>query len=367
MYKTFQIKESLPISFQNEVEEYLTPEVVTIKLPPNHESLTKNNIVYKDTILFLSNYNYYSPISGKIIVKNSNELQISYDFMENYYQPQNSSRQKKYSIEEIRELLIKYGFSNFQILDQLNRKKIIINGINCRPYQINQQKYLLNYSTQILETCDILYESLNPQQLIFALSSKNTSIIELYNNNIGNYPYIEYRYFNDEYPLCYPEIIVSKLTISPEEILYLTIEDVIEMYQIIKRKRPLSEKYITIASPEIDKSFVLNVKIGTSLKDIIVKYQLPTTNMLYLENNILNNDVINPQEYIIDHTTQAIYILKENIEKPGRCIGCGKCNEVCPFGINPLNKAELVNCRRCGLCRYFCPQRLDLGRSKDNA
>ena len=39
----------------------------------------------------------------------------------------------------------------------------------------------------------------------------------------------------------------------------------------------------------------------------------------------------------------------------GACVGCGKCREVCPMGIDVTEDANSPECIRCGRCRAECP------------
>ena len=42
-----------------------------------------------------------------------------------------------------------------------------------------------------------------------------------------------------------------------------------------------------------------------------------------------------------------------------RCIGCGKCLEVCRFeAITPALKTDVFSCEGCGLCSSGCPRRI---------
>jgi NAD-dependent dihydropyrimidine dehydrogenase PreA subunit len=45
---------------------------------------------------------------------------------------------------------------------------------------------------------------------------------------------------------------------------------------------------------------------------------------------------------------------------PDKCIGCGKCTEVCPHGVFIIEKGKAViidknSCMECGACSMNCP------------
>ena len=57
-------------------------------------------------------------------------------------------------------------------------------------------------------------------------------------------------------------------------------------------------------------------------------------------------------EYLKDVATLSL--------DPDKCIGCGKCTEVCPHGVFEIvdKKALIVNknsCMECGACALNCP------------
>jgi Na+-translocating ferredoxin:NAD+ oxidoreductase subunit C len=78
-------------------------------------------------------------------------------------------------------------------------------------------------------------------------------------------------------------------------------------------------------------------------------------------------------------TTGAVAIARRESWKDGEgaCIRCGRCMDVCPYGLAPflLSKLEeagrtgalvregLGECVECGCCAYVCPVRIPLLRT----
>lgn len=45
-----------------------------------------------------------------------------------------------------------------------------------------------------------------------------------------------------------------------------------------------------------------------------------------------------------------------------KCVGCGKCREVCKMDVDPVQSPDSVECIRCGECAFACPkQAVSLG------
>ena len=85
--------------------------------------------------------------------------------------------------------------------------------------------------------------------------------------------------------------------------------------------------------------------------------------------------VLEPENTIIQVGTRAVLAFRENRkERQYTCIGCGRCLEVCPSGLNPAllyqalrdrrgvtaQKLGLSRCIGCSTCSYICPSKLDL-------
>jgi electron transport complex protein RnfC len=72
--------------------------------------------------------------------------------------------------------------------------------------------------------------------------------------------------------------------------------------------------------------------------------------------------------------TNCILVNKKDISEEYNCIRCGRCIEVCPMGLMPLQFANIVksgdyerledfhinNCFECGSCAYACPANIPL-------
>ena len=85
--------------------------------------------------------------------------------------------------------------------------------------------------------------------------------------------------------------------------------------------------------------------------------------------------VSSPEQTVITPTTRAVLAFHQNRRNfYSACVGCGRCERVCPVGLNPAHICRLVQnnfypmlkqfdahlCVGCGTCSYICPSRLDI-------
>ena len=71
--------------------------------------------------------------------------------------------------------------------------------------------------------------------------------------------------------------------------------------------------------------------------------------------------------------TNGIVVCDADPREPGECIKCGRCVDVCPMGLQPLQFAKfpgdlpklkelkITDCMECRSCQYICAARIPLG------
>ena len=66
-----------------------------------------------------------------------------------------------------------------------------------------------------------------------------------------------------------PNMLRGWSFINKDEIIYLTVEDIYNIHNVLKKNAPITEKLVTITGNLLNKSKVVKVKIGTRIADII--------------------------------------------------------------------------------------------------
>lgn len=378
MNNKITIPESINVIFDKEVFEFLNPDHVYIPIEPGFELNVKtNSSIYMEQVL-LSNDNkkIYSPVSGKVLGKttsmqlNNQALEcivISNDFKENIKKKSPATKYiNEYSKDQINDLITKYNAINRNLV--YGAKTLVINGIDMDPFEHTSSFIINTYSDKILETIDALSSILGCEETILAVNNAdNLNVINL-TNNIGTYPNITLKLMPNIYPIGFESVLLKNVISKKQEkwgVNYLTVEDIYNIYNVLKRKKPITEKLITIAGNAIENPKVVKVKIGSSMADVIKNTCSVINNNYYVViNGLLCGETLTSLNNIITPEIRSIFLNTIDKSKESKCINCGLCNSKCPVGLNPKylkehKKADRSKCINCGLCTYLCPANIN--------
>jgi len=364
----------------NNIEITNLLDVDYIYLPYNeHMQLHVKNkeYIYKNQLILDSDTKKInSSVSGNILglttINNKKYIVVENDFKEKQDKKRGTKKYiNKYTKEEFCNLI-----NNYRILDDFkeNSKVLIVSGIDEYIGEITYSTLIKKYTTEILECIDAIIEIMNIRKCFFAINNNDADTVNVLINNIGTYPKIDLKMFSYDYSIGNKNILINKLTNYKNknyEVLFLNIKEVLNLYNLLKTSRPLSETYITLTGNLIDYTKVLRVKIGTNLSDILNEYKIKENNIIV--NGLLNGIKINNTNFVIDKNIRSIFINSLNNYKETKCINCGMCVNNCPVGINPkymhFNKDKKaleykLKCVNCGICTYICPSKINLRESE---
>lgn len=383
--KSVTLEKDYSIKLSSNVVDYIYPDYVFIPMYENYNLQVKNKELVKKEQVLLSNYNnitLISPISGTVVgakeclLANGNKekcLVIENDFKEKMKERTTIRKNlKQLSKADFLKMLkeksiLKSDNSKELMLNVFEKntiKKIIVNGIEDEPYIATKIFGFKNNFSEILETISFLSSIFKTEENIIVLKNNDRENIDILSNILGTYPEILLNLVPDIYPIGKIEILSQNVNINPEETIFLTPEDLIIIYNLIKKNKCTCEKYITISGNAIVNPLVIKTKIGVAVKKIIDEHInfINNNEVTYIVNGLMGGFSSDITDLIVTNELDGIIInFKENYNE-GNCINCGKCLEVCPVNIDPnwifnnKNNTELKNrCINCGLCTYICP------------
>ena len=249
-----------------------------------------------------------------------------------------------------------------------DEKTILINGVDKEETEKNYSFIINNKSDKLLETADALSNILGINNVIFAINNKDSNNVINLTSNIGTYPNIKLKLVPDVYPIGFKNILMKNV-LSKKEIengvIYLTVEDLINIYNVLKRRKPIIEKYVTIGGNCIKESIVVNTKIGTKIADLIKNTcEIINEDYYVIVNGLISGITLESLNSIVTLNTRSIFLNTLDKTSEKECINCGLCTMKCPVGLNPKyikehRKADKSKCIHCGLCSYICPSKIN--------
>ena len=352
---------------------YLDPDYIYLPIDGNIE---KKRVYKDDYVCTYNNRICYSSISGNIIgvtedtyyKKNQvKSVVIKNDFIEKKVKNIPGVKYiNDYNKHDLLDLIKKYGITE----DNMNKKfqRIVINGIDKDPYELTRSYLISKNSDRILETIDALNTIFDTKETILAINNNHSSDVINLLNNIGTYPNIKLKLLANNYPIGFKGVLINNL-LNKQKIedgyLYLTVEEVYDIYKIMKRTLPNDVVYITLAGNAFDKKYIIETKIGVLVRDIINKYfKINLKKYKIVMNGLISGFECAAENTIITRSTRSVFVNTVDNSNEIKCINCGLCNLKCPVGLNPKylmehKKADRSKCIHCGLCSYICPAKIN--------
>ena len=306
---------------------------------------------------------FKSSISGTIVGLKmgvfNNEYNNAYIIANNFKELETKKNKRiKISIENIKKILLEN--KETELLNKFNKESIdniVISAIN-DEINVYNYMYLLkenaNLYLDLIDEIRMFYKCTNNYLVI---KNNESFIIDECLNVIGTYPSIVLTLVEDLYLIGKEQFLLDKLNITGNT-LFLTIEDIDKLCKYLNIIDNTT-KFITISDNVTCK--IIRCKKYTLLSDII-EFAYPTLkNYHIIINGLMTGlEIDNPTYFILTDDIKSIHLLKKLPRFNKECLNCGKCINVCPVGVNPINGINLSNCLDCGLCTFFCPASINL-------
>jgi electron transport complex protein RnfC len=150
------------------------------------------------------------------------------------------------------------------------------------------------------------------------------------------------------------------------------------IYDAIKLKKPILDRYVTVGGSAVKKPQVMKVRIGTRIGEIFAECGgFVDKPRRIATGSPLQGRLVSDLDEPVIKTTYAVFAILE-AQAGGTaaraCIGCGECRIVCPVGLDPEelykitqgsrkpegSAGRIAECHGCGCCEIVCPSRLPL-------
>ncbi|MCL2056371.1 MAG: SLBB domain-containing protein [Oscillospiraceae bacterium] len=153
----------------------------------------------------------------------------------------------------------------------------------------------------------------------------------------------------------------------------------IHLYRAAATGKRQSTVFITVAGNCVANPMNMEVSIGMTVQQILERCGLvDEPSRVVCGGSMTGVAIMDTERTLVTYTTKAVLAIKDAKTDRGlSCIGCSRCERVCPRGLSPMYINKFVRsgfykylmdydahlCLGCGTCSYICPSRLDISGS----
>lgn len=263
----------------------------------------------------------------------------------------------------------------------------IANCAECEPYLTSDYRRMLEEPEKLINGLKIYLKLFENAQGILAVEDNKPDCIALLRKLVEKEPKISVKALKTKYPQGGERQLIYAVTgrkinstMLPADVgcVVNNVDTLVAVCRAVTERKPLTERIVTVTGDAVADPRNFRVRIGTSYADLLAAAggfrQQP-------EKMICGGPMMGFAMFGLDvpvtKTSTALLALTQDevsMMKPGPCINCGRCVEVCPGRVIPSRLADYaerhdeeaflenygMECCECGCCSYVCPAKRPL-------
>lgn len=260
---------------------------------------------------------------------------------------------------------------------------VILNGVECEPYITADYRLMMEHADEILVGLKLLMTAAKVDRGYIGIEENKPEAIALLQHKAEKEKNIEIVPLKQKYPQGgekqLVDAVISRQVPAPPAIpvnvgaIVQNVATAFAVYEAVMKHKPLIERYTTVTGKELAKPGNFIVRLGTPACLLIDACGgLPVSENKVLSGGPMMGKALISLDAPIVKGSNSITILsgrEARRHKPGPCLRCAKCVDVCPMGLEPYllatasslkiwEKAEeemITSCIECGSCQFTCP------------
>jgi len=270
-------------------------------------------------------------------------------------------------------------------------RTLILNGAECEPYISCDDMMMRQHSGRIVQGASIVRRLLNARECLIGIEDDKPEAIEAMRLAVAESDIQDSTrvcVIPTRYPSGGEKQLIHLLTgkevptgSTPARIgiLCQNVASLAAVTDAVLEGKPPISRYVTLSGRGIREPRNFEVRIGTSVADLIRAAGGSVGEVRKLvQGGSMMGFTLHSEQVPVTKGTNCILALTDQETPPSQpaqpCIRCGKCAEVCPVSLLPqqlywharskdLDKARdysLFDCIECGCCAYVCPSHIPL-------
>ena len=261
---------------------------------------------------------------------------------------------------------------------------LIVNGAECEPYLTCDHRLMIEKTEEIAKGARYIAKALGVKKIVIGIESNKPDAIKAFEAFDDIQPVI----LRKQYPMGGEKQLIYVTTGRKVGLGKLpmdcgvVVQNVGTCYAVceaVELGKPLYARAVTVSGKAVATPKNLWVKVGTSVQ-AIVDYcggESEAPKKAVLGGPMTGNALASLESYTHKTTSGVLLLSKKEAAayEPTPCVNCGKCADVCPMHLMPMNTAfysesgdfeaaekygNALACIECGACEYICPAKRPL-------
>lgn len=266
-------------------------------------------------------------------------------------------------------------------------KYCIVNCAECEPYLTSDYRRMLEEPEKLITGLRIYLRLFENAQGILAVEDNKPACIALLKKFVWNDPKISVKALKTKYPQGGERQLIYAVTgkkinstMLPADVgcIVNNVDTLVAVCRAVTEGKPLIERIVTVTGDAVADPGNFRVPIGTSYAGVLEAaggFRRPPEKII-CGGPMMGFGMFDLNVPVTKTSTALLALTQDEVSmmKPGPCINCGRCAEVCPSRVIPSRLADYaerhdeeaflenygMECCECGCCSYVCPAKRPL-------
>lgn len=271
---------------------------------------------------------------------------------------------------------VKYGASGITT--------VVVNAAECEPFLTADYTLVKTETAKLIRGIRYVMKATQATKAYIAIKKNKVAAIEILNNALEGIDDIEVFLLKDVYPAGWEKYIIQHIMKKtykalPSEVgaVVNNVATLVALSEAVEENMPLVKKLVTFTGKGLTAPQNVFVKIGALTNDVIeyIGGYVADTECVFVPGGLMTGKALMFDSMVINRSLGSVIVLPKEKQAPALpCMGCGKCCDVCPVFLSPIeikraldakDNAKLAElraekCIACGLCSFICPSRIEL-------
>lgn len=274
-----------------------------------------------------------------------------------------------------------------KVLPKTSVDTLILNGAECEPYLTCDHRLMLERTEEIARGARYIARALTVSKIYIGIEANKPDCIAAFEKYDDIQPVILKKQYpmGSEKHLIYVctgrKVGIGKLP-ADSGVVVQNVATAFAVCEAVEKGKPLYERILTVSGKAVKNPKNLLVRVGTPVKSIVEycggEAEEPKK---VVQGGPMTGMALATYDVYTHKTTSGILLMTKEeagVYEPTPCLNCGKCADVCPMHLMPMQTAfyaaagdyesaakygNTLSCIECGACEYTCPAKRPLIQS----